>query len=214
MLDTSQIGKGVVGEINIGSAAEEPGQTSQTLQLRASIVTAIQNRTLDLRANIQTTTSNTLQLRGRISVVATPGLQLKAAILQSSDHTLDLKATLVIVPTRMIRLRAHLTGQTENYLNLRARVNVTAAQTLQLRAAIIGVAQTTLQTSYNILVPVSSDLLVNYHADGQTRVDTFLSLRARILRPLTTQLAVSWSVDYDMPTECQQRPTQRLIQNE
>src|SRR6185503_13490192 len=107
------------------------------------------------------------------------------------------------------QLRANIKSVISENLQLRCRILPDVA--LRLRTRIYGTVSTSVEVDYDIRVPITVPLVVTFNATGSAKQFEFLNLRARILKPVSTGIVITYEVPYEMPTDCLQYPTQRLF---
>jgi len=179
---------------------------TQTMLLRANIRGRLTN-TLQIRANIRGTTTRTTTLRARIRREPKE-MQLRARINTTQTQTLQLRAWITPGVQERMQLRANLLNIANQTLNLRARILPDNA--LTLRARIFGRVTTSVEVDYDVRVPIAVPLVIRFDVTGSEKAFQFLTLRARIRKPITSGVVVTYQIPYEMPDDCTQYPTQRL----
>ena len=93
----------------------------------------------------------------------------------------------------------------------RARIlHATAVEQFQARARIRAQVSGGLEVSFRIASAIAYTLPVQFNATGGTQVFSLFSSRARIQILADARTSVDFTVEYQVPTTCVLRPTQRV----
>jgi hypothetical protein len=119
-----------------------------------------------------------------------------------------MRANILGVNTQSLQMRARI-ARPEATLQMRARIRGVAS--IQMRARILGIVTSSpLQIEYDVLETITGRLPIRFSATDKDRNFKTFQMRARVLAVASAGLAISYDVDYTMPTDCVvTRPTQR-----
>lgn len=125
---------------------------------------------------------------------ATQSLQMRANILGVSSQSLQMRAN-IARPEKTLQMRARILG----------------GQSLTMRARILGyITSAPLEIDYDVLNTIQERLPIRFRATDKERNFKAVQMRASILATASAGLAISYDVEYTMPTDCAvTRPTQR-----
>jgi hypothetical protein len=123
-------------------------------------------------------------------------------------QSLQMRANIVGVNTQTLQMRAFI-ARPEATLEMRAHIR--GAFTLDMRARILGIVTSSpLAIEYDVLERITERLPIRFEATDKDRNFKAIQMRARIQAAVTAGLAISYDVDYTMPSSCAvTRPTQR-----
>lgn len=123
-------------------------------------------------------------------------------------QSLQMRANILAVNTQSLQMRANI-ARPEKTFQMRARIR--GGVSINMRAKILGfVTSAPLEIEYDVLNTIQERLVIRFEATDKDRNFKAMQMRARVLATASAGLAISYDVDYTMPTDCVvTRPTQR-----
>lgn len=180
---TGKLGSGEskLGLLVLGTDAEEGGTVTTEFLARARIART-ETAEFTCRANITHQTRVEFQARARILRTETPQFTCRARIARSETAQFTSRAKIIQADVVGFTCRARIKAQTS----------------------------ATLEATFNVFQRIRAQVPVFYNITAAERKYALFSCQARIRAVATARLAVSFTIDYQVPTDCVVRPTQRI----